>query len=140
MKVKRFTETARLPKRAHPTDAGLDVFTDEDAMPLMPFEVRKIRIGIGVRVPAGCMALILTRSSTSLRNVLVHHPPIDDGYVGEISAIVTNLNEEPIQIPSGTKLAQLVVVPVVFEDVEESDDLGESARGTKAFGSSGGGL
>lgn len=140
MKVKRFTETARLPERAHATDAGLDVFTDEVVVNMAPSETRRIKLGIGVRVPAGCMALILPRSSTALRGLDVHHPPIDDGYTGEVSALVTNTTSEYIAIPKGTKLAQMVVVPVVFEDVEESDDLGESARGSKAFGSSGGGL
>jgi dUTP pyrophosphatase len=57
--VKKFTDTARMPERAHADDAGLDMFVDDlCTSPLWPRETRRVYLGVGVRVPAGHMALI----------------------------------------------------------------------------------
>jgi dUTP pyrophosphatase len=139
--VKKFTETARLPERAHPDDAGLDVFIDDECKePLWSGETRRVYLGIGVRIPVGFTGLLLPRGSTALRGLHIHSPPIDAGYTGHLSAIVTNLTREHIPLPRGTKLCQLVVMPIATPEVELVEELGDSARGSKAFGSTGGAL
>jgi len=136
--IKLFTATARVPERAHEDDAGLDLFVDDECQsPLWPRETRRVYLGIGVRVQPGQMALILPRSSTALRGLLIHSPPIDAGYVGHLSAIVTNTGSDPVPLPRGMKLCQLVVLPIATPRPEVVEDLGDSARGTGSFGSSG---
>jgi dUTP pyrophosphatase len=136
--VKKFTATARLPERAHADDAGLDLFVDDECKePLWSGETRRIYLGVGFRIPIGHMGLIMTRSSTALRGLLIHTPPFGAGYVGHASVVVTNLARDPVPLPRGTKLCQLVVIPIVTPETDLVEELGDSARGAKGFGSSG---
>lgn len=140
LKCKLFTATARVPERAHAGDAGLDVFLDEPDGMLYAGETRRLSLGVGFEIPPGCMGLILPRSSTSLSSLMVHSPPIDSTYRGPVWAIFTNLSREHRPYQRGQKLAQLVIVPCLTQEIELVDELSDSARGEKAFGSSGSGL
>lgn len=134
--VKKFTDTARMPERAHEDDAGLDVFVD-DAInePLWAGETRRLHVGVGVEIPAGHVGLLLPRSSTSLRGLLVHTGVIDAGFVGQLAATVTNLTRDHVPVPRGTKIAQLVLVPMVTPAVDRVEELSNTARGAGGYGS-----
>jgi dUTP pyrophosphatase len=62
---------------------------------------------------------------------------IDSDYRGEVAVVLVNLGGEPFAVARGDRIAQLVVAPVAAVRFEESDLLGETARGAGGFGSSG---
>jgi dUTP pyrophosphatase len=62
---------------------------------------------------------------------------IDAGYRGEILVLMTNLGEVAVELKAGEKIAQMIPVPVLTGDVETVENLEESARAEKGFGSSG---
>lgn len=121
------------PKRAHYNDAGADVYLNKNVI-LEAHETKKIPLGFGVVIPDGIVGFIITRSSTAAKGLLVHIPPIDSGYRGEIHAVVTNTNSYEITLTEGDRVGQLVLLPCILADF--IDDLGEE-RGNGAFGSTG---
>lgn len=135
IKVRKFDHDwdVPLPARMHYNDAGADVCTAE-AVTLKPHETRRIPLGFGLELPDGLMACVFPRSGKSCEGIVCELPPIDSGYTGEVHAIVSNLTGTLQKIPGGTRVGQLVVMPVVLADFVA--DLGDE-RGDDGFGSTG---
>lgn len=140
LKVRRLDARARLPRRAYPGDAGLDLYALEDAM-LEPGERASIRTGIAVEIPDGEAGLVLPRSGLAARHgiALVNAPGlIDAGYRGEILVLLLNTDRDAaFMIAAGDRIAQLVLVKVQTPEVAEVQELAVSDRGAGGFGSSG---
>jgi dUTP pyrophosphatase len=138
--VRRLDDRARLPTRAHPGDAGLDLYALEEAM-LSPGERGSVRTGIAVEIPEGHAGLVLPRSGLAHRHgISVVNAPglIDAGYRGEVQVLLLNTDRsEPFAISGGDRIAQLVIVSVHTPEVLEVDALALSERGAGGFGSSG---
>lgn len=133
MKVKMIDLGGITPTRAHYNDAGLDCFANESKS-IAPGDRARIRLGFGLELPDGYVALLLPRSSLNANGVRVEVGTIDSGYRGEVQAVVVNDTKEFIVINQDMKVAQLVVMPIAY--VELVDELGED-RATGGFGSSG---
>ena len=141
LKVKRLSDTAQLPCRAHDGDAGLDLFSNEDVS-LQPGETRLVRTGIAVELPPGTEAQVRPRSGLALkRGVTVLNSPgtIDEGYRGEVGVIMINHGTEVFTAERGARIAQMIVKPVLHVDVEEVELLSSTTRGEGGFGSTGNG-
>jgi dUTP pyrophosphatase len=140
LKVRRLDGRARLPTRAYPGDAGLDLYALEDAA-LDPGERASVRTGIAVEIPDGEAGLVLPRSGLAARHgiALVNAPGlIDSGYRGEVRVLLLNTDRDSaFTIAAGDRIAQLVLVKVQTPEVEEVEDLAVSERGAGGFGSSG---
>ena len=140
LRVTRLSENARLPTRAHPGDAGLDLHSAEPAR-LEPGGRETVGTGIAIEIPDGHAGLVLPRSGLAARHgiALVNAPGlIDSGYRGEIRILLLNTDrEEAFEIAPGDRVAQLVVSPLADAEPVEVAELAESARGGGAFGSSG---
>lgn len=139
LRVKRLTAAAHIPSAAHPGDAGLDLFSVENAT-LEASDCRLIRTGVAIELPPGTEAQIRPRSGLALEHrVTVLNAPgtIDQGYRGEIGVILINHGRTAFEVTPGMRIAQLVVKPVLYVDVVEVSDLGPSDRGSAGFGSSG---
>ena len=139
LKVKRLTPDALLPHYAHPGDAGLDLFAGEPAT-LAPGDVRLVKTGIALELPAGTEAQVRPRSGLAAKHgVTVLNTPgtIDEGYRGEVGVILINHGRQPFVIEKGAKIAQLVVKPVLRVEVAEVEALSDTARGAGGFGSTG---
>jgi dUTP pyrophosphatase len=141
LKVRRVHERAKVPTRAYPGDAGLDLFALAGAV-LEPAERASVRTGIAVEIPAGQAGLVLPRSGLAARHgiALVNAPGlIDAGYRGEIQVLLLNTDRDtPFTIEAGDRIAQLVLVRVETPVILEVDALALSERGAGGFGSSGG--
>tara|TARA_Y100000593_G_scaffold58535_1_gene108767 strand:+ start:278 stop:736 length:459 start_codon:yes stop_codon:yes gene_type:complete len=113
----RVRETARPPERANPSDAGLDVFhnpENTDTITLEPGENAVLPTGVRFGVPHGYMLQVMNRSSMAAkRGLVVGAHCVDSGYDGEVFIDLHNIGNEPQQIQSGDKIAQVVLVPVV---------------------------
>ena len=142
LRVKLLAEGARTPAVAHPgEDLGYDVFALE-AVHLTPLTPVKVRTGIAVEArhpvtgdPLGL--LVRDRSSMAARGLATTGGVIDAGYRGEILILMTNLGAEPVELAAGEKIAQMIPVPVLTGPVETVNELEDSSRAAKGFGSSG---
>ncbi len=140
LRVRRLDARARLPTRAYPGDAGLDLCALEEGV-LAPGERASVRTGIAVEIPEGEAGLVLPRSGLATRHgiALVNAPGlIDSGYRGEIRVLLLNTDRSaPFEIAGGDRIAQLVLIKVQTPPVVEVEELAVSERGPGGFGSSG---
>ncbi len=140
LRVRRLDPRARLPTRAYPDDAGLDLHALEPVT-LAPGERAAVRTGIAVELPDGHAGLVLPRSGLAARHgiALVNAPGlIDAGYRGEVKVLLLNTDRaEAFAIGPGDRIAQLVLVRVESPEVAEVEELAISERGHGGFGSSG---
>jgi dUTP pyrophosphatase len=130
----------RLPARAHPGDAGLDLAAAEPAG-LVPGGRAAVGTAIAVAIPQGHAGLVLPRSGLTRRHgVTVANAPglIDAGYRGELTVLLVNLGDALYRIEPGDRIAQLVVVPLAAVEARAVDALPASdGRGEGGFGSTG---
>lgn len=135
----RLSDAARPPAPAHPGDAGHDLFAAEPAV-IGPGARASVRTGIAIEIPDGYAGLVLPRSGLAARHgiALVNAPGlIDSGYRGEIQVTLLNTDlEHSFLVEPGMRIAQLVVIPVAHAELVEVDELPESERGVRGFGSS----
>jgi dUTP diphosphatase len=140
LEFKRLDPTVSLPEVAREGDAGLDLCANVDAE-VGPGERAMIPTGLAVAIPAGYAGLVLPRSGlASFQGLTLANSPglIDSGYRGEITCSVVNLDRNrPVKIARGDRIAQLVIVALPSVEPQVVDDLPESARGARGFGSTG---
>ena len=130
--IKRLDPTVELPKYAHPTDAGLDLRSNEDCV-LKPFERRLVSTGLAIALPDGYAGFVQPRSGLAITQGLsiVNTPGlIDAHYRGELKVILINLDpSNNIQINKGDRIAQLVIQEVPTVNLIEVEELDETDRG-----------
>lgn len=140
LEIKRIDEGLPLPGYAHVGDAGMDLFASQDLV-IAPFERVLIPTGIAVAIPLGFAGFVQPRSGLALKQglSLVNTPGlIDSHYRGEIKVIAINLDPTtPIQVNRGDKIAQFVIQPVAYAELQEVSQLDETVRGEGGFGSTG---
>jgi dUTP pyrophosphatase len=140
LRFQRLDEDAIVPTRAHPGDAGLDLYAVEAAH-IGPGERWSVGTGVAVEIPDGHAGLVLPRSGIAREHgiSLVNSPGlIDAGYRGEIRVLLLNNDPaETFRVAAGDRIGQLLVVPIALGDPVEAESLAESDRGGGGFGSSG---
>ena len=137
--IRRLRDDAVLPARAYAGDAGLDLAACE-RYELAPGERALVGTGLAVAVPQGYAAFVQPRSGLAARHglTIVNTPGlVDSGYRGEIRVALLNTDRrEAFVVEPGMRIAQLVVVPVPELEPVEVEELPESERGVRGFGSS----
>lgn len=138
VKIKKVYENAKLPTKAHPTDAGWDLYaitkSYDDCYNVV------YGTGIAMEIPKGYVGLIFPRSSNAKKDLLLSNSVgcIDSGYRGEISAKFKITEKEATREYSlGDRIAQLIIIPYPEIEWELTTDLSDSDRGQGAYGSSG---
>ncbi len=129
-----------LPARATPGSAGFDVASAEPDFVLLPGERRLVHTGLEVELPMGVECQVRPRSGLALRHgIMLPNAPatIDPDYRGELRVIVWNSGGEPVPVPRGMRIAQLVFARFEVPEVVEATELSESGRGAAGFGSTG---
>jgi len=135
--IKKLTKEAKIPSRAYPDDAGIDLYALKEVV-LEPGKLATIPTGIAVALPKGSVGLIWDKSGlASSFGLKTLGGVIDEGYRGEIKVLVINLGKEKVVIKKGSKIAQLLVQPILRPDIEVVEELPSSLRGERGFGSSG---
>lgn len=129
-------EGARMPLRAHPYDAGMDLFARADT--LIPARGSAVAdTGVHVEIPAGYVGFIKSKSGLNVKKNILAEGVIDAGYTGSIIVKLYNHGDRDELIRAGEKLTQLVVLPVLLPEPELCDSLAETERGAAGFGSTG---
>ncbi|VXB24035.1 dUTP diphosphatase [Citricoccus sp. K5] len=137
LKVKRTDPAATLPTRAHPTDAGLDLYALNDVH-LYASGRAIVPTGIAVAIPAGYYGQIQGRSGLAARDgVVPAGGVIDADYRGEVQVILMNHSRNGWTAKAGDRIAQLVILPIATPGVVEVAELPGTERGHGAMGSTG---
>ncbi len=103
------------PFRSHDNDAGADVYLPFDCT-VNPGEVARIPLGFGLELPDGYAGYIFPRSSLAAKGIVCELPPVDSGYRGQIHAIVSNVGSQKQQLFKGSRIGQLVIMPVIIAE------------------------
>ncbi|HCS73850.1 MAG TPA: dUTP diphosphatase, partial [Clostridiales bacterium] len=120
LKIRKIHPNAKLPEYAHPGDAGLDIYSVEEAV-IAPGCSHMIHTGIVIELPEGTEAQVRPRSGLALRHqITVLNSPgtIDAGYRGELGVILINHGKTEFLVEEGMKIAQMVIQPVLRAAVE----------------------
>jgi dUTP pyrophosphatase len=137
--IRRLRESAVVPARAYEGDAGLDLAAC-DRVELAPGERALVGTGLAVAIPDGYAGFVQPRSGLAAKHgiTIVNTPGlVDSGYRGELKVVLLNTDErEAFVVEPGMRIAQLVVLPVPSVEPVEVDELPETARGVRGFGSS----
>jgi dUTP pyrophosphatase len=137
--VRRLHPDAAIPTAAYDGDAGLDL-TSVEEVELAPGERRTVATGIAVAIPPGHAGFVQPRSGLAARHgISVVNSPglIDSGYRGEIRVVLLNTDaSETFRVEPGDRIAQLVVLALPEVRVTVADQLPESERAARGFGSS----
>jgi len=137
--IRRLRDDAVLPERAYSGDAGLDLAACE-RVELAPGERATVPTGLAVAIPEGFAGFVQPRSGLAARHGLtvVNSPGlVDSGYRGELRVVLLNTDaHEAFVVEPGMRIAQLVVLPVPELELVEVEELPESERGVRGFGSS----
>ena len=137
--IRRLRDDAVIPARAYEGDAGLDLASCEH-VELGPGERAVVGTGLAVAIPDGYAGFVQPRSGLAAKHgiTIVNSPGlVDAGYRGELKVVLLNTDaSERFVVEPGMRIAQLVVLQVPGLDPVEVQELPESARGVRGFGSS----
>lgn len=137
IKIKKLHPDAKSPSYAHSSDAGMDFYALENTI-IQPNERKLIVTGIAMSIPHGYVGLIWDKSGIATKHgVKIMAGVIDAGYRGEIKILVHNLSSQSFAVEKGTKIAQMLIQPVVQKEIIEVAELEETERGEGGFGSTG---
>lgn len=141
--IKKLTDRAIIPTYGTEYAAGADLYAclDENVS-IGPGETVMIGTGISMEIPEGYAGLVFARSGLSCKKGLAPANKvgvIDSDYRGEIKVALHNHNikGDPLLVESGERIAQISIVPYLKAEFELKDELNETGRGEKGFGSTG---
>lgn len=124
------------PVRGHADDAGLDLRSPVDVViPAQGGAV--IHTGVHVELPTGTAGLLVAKSGLNMKHSITSTGLIDAGYSGEVIVKMLNHGGQPYKVSRGDKITQLMVVPVIIDEVEIVDEIESGERGADGFGSTG---
>ena len=128
-----------LPRQAYAGDAGFDLSACE-RVELAPGERALVPTGLAVAIPEGYAGYVQPRSGLAAKHgiSIVNTPGlVDSGYRGELLVNLVNTDkDEPFVVEPGMRIAQLVILELPEVELVEVDELPESERGVRGFGSS----
>ena len=128
---------AYMPERAHSTDAGLDLKTPKPLL-IKPKSSIVVDTGVHVELPPNTVGMLKSKSGLNMKYGITSEGVIDEGYTGAIIAKLYNNGDEPVVLTEGSKITQLVILPVIIPDaLDVVESLEDTERGDNGFGSSG---
>jgi len=154
VKFRKLSGSARIPFKAHPTDAGYDLFASAYAE-IAPMQRVIVPTALCVAIPEGYYGRIAPRSGLAIeRGIDVLAGVVDPSYRGPVGVVLINLNykkpnsevgsyenimgdSNTFKINEGDRIAQLIIEKYHSVEFEEVSELEESDRGESGFGSTG---
>lgn len=141
IKVKKLTDSAAMPSRGSACAAGYDLYADlEESVRIAPHETRMIGTGLALEIPEGYFGAVFARSGLAAKELL--RPAncvgvVDADYRGQVTVALHNDGEIPRTVEPGERIAQLVLIPFLSAEFEETAVLNATERGEGGFGSTG---
>ena len=140
--IKKLRPEAVIPARGSAGAAGYDLCacTGRGSVTIAPGATEMIGTGLSVAVPEGYFGAVFARSGLSVREGLRPANCVgvcDSDYRGEYIVPLHNDSDTPKTIRDGDRIAQLVIVPFLAVDFDETQAPDETERGAGGFGSTG---
>ena len=127
---------------AYESDSGFDLYANEEVK-IPAFGRALVPTGISVDLPQDFEIQVRSKSGLAInQGLMVLNSPgtVDEGYTGEIKAIIFNTNNHEFVITKGMKVAQAVVSRCItgrWVKLNKVDSIEDKDRGNKGFGSTG---
>lgn len=141
VKIKLLTKTARMPEKKSAGAVAWDLYWDAEDRVFdrqLPVGGRALlSTGVAIELPPGYEAQIRGRSSYNVAGLWVAMGTIDSDYRGAIYVSVHNVGPNCQSIKRGDRIAQLVIQKLPKVTLVQADELSETERGDKGFGSTG---
>ena len=135
--IKKLSEHALIPTRASPGSVGYDLYSIED-MHILPYQRGIVCTGLAATIPMGVYGRIAPRSGLAVKHgVQTGAGVIDPDYTGELKVILFNHGSEKFEIKKGDRIAQLILEKCETPLIDEVEEIKDTQRGTRGFGSSG---
>ena len=123
---------------SHDDDVGIDLVYCGSTTIIWPFCMKDLDTGWDIKIPDGHWGQIKSRSSTFYhKKLIVLEGVIDPGYTGPLSTAILNPRPWPKLIKKGERLSQLIIHEAIYLPIKFVNELPETARGRKGFGSTG---
>ena len=142
IKIKKVNPNAKIPTRGSDQAAGYDLYAclDTENVTIPAHQTVKVPTGLSMAIPEGYFGAIFARSGLAAKQGL--RPAncvgvIDSDYRGEFMVMLHNDTDEPKTVENHDRVAQLVVMPFMSVEFQETDSLDETQRGSGGFGSTG---
>ena len=107
---------------------------------LAPGARASVGTGLAVAIPEGYAGFVQPRSGLAAKHgiTIVNTPGlVDSGYRGELRVLLLNTADAaPFEVEPGMRIAQLVILEAPHVELSVVDELPESVRGERGFGSS----
>lgn len=133
----KLSKNANSPEYALESDVGFDLKAIENVS-LFPLEQKEVRTGIAIEIPPGYVGIIRDRAGIVQKmNVHTVAGTFDNGFRGEVSVMLVNMNDKTIEIEKDMRIAQIILLPVAKAKIVEVKKLSDTERGKRSFGSTG---
>ena len=128
-----------IPEYKHLTDACCDLRASvESPVVIPPKDIVTIPLGFAIELPFGYQGKIKPRSGLAKREkVFTINGTVDEGYTGEVCAIMCNLSDKPYTVHDGDRICQMEICEYQQFDFNVVSKLAETERGSNGFGSTG---
>ena len=139
--IKKLDSAVKLPEYKTNGASGMDLVAFiKKTIVIKPKTSSLIPTGISVAFSEDYEIQIRPRSGLAAKfNISVLNTPgtINSDYQGEIKIIIYNHGDADFNINNGDRIAQMVLSPVIKMELEETNDLPKTIRGSGGFGSTG---
>ena len=139
--IKKLSKTASIPKYETAGSSGMDLAADiDEKIEIKPGDTQIIPTGLSASIPLEFEIQIRPRSGLAAKHQLsVLNTPgtIDADYRGEIKVILINLGKKSFVVEKGSRIAQMVLCPIIKAKIIETETLDDTTRGSGGFGSTG---
>jgi len=133
---KKLSKTAKAPTYSYHGDAGMDLYSDEDVT-IKAGGGYSISTGIAIEIPYSYVGLVWDKGGVAKKGLKTVAGVVDAGYRGDIAVQVVNLGKKEYKISKGDKVAQMLIQKVELPLLIEAQELSDSERGDKRWGSTG---
>ncbi len=141
IKIKRLSDTAKIPTRESSCAAGYDLYADiPEDITINPHETMKINTGVAMEIPEGYFGGIAARSGLATKEGLRPancYGIVDSDYRGQIIVALHNDSDVERVVTPQERIGQIIIQPYLNVTFCEVDDLTETERGSNGFGSTG---
>ena len=139
--VKKLDPNVQLPAYKTSGASGMDLMAFIDKpIKLSPNSSCIVPTGLSIAFTDDYEVQIRPRSGLAAKNsITILNTPgtIDSDYRGEIKIILFNHSNNDFIINNNDRVAQMILVPVVKMELEQTNDLPDTMRGKGGFGSTG---
>ena len=139
--IKKLDSKVQLPKYKTDGSSGMDLMAFlENPINIKPQKSAIIPTGISIAIPEDTEIQIRPRSGLAAKyciSVLNTPGTIDSDYRGEIKIILFNHGKEEFIINNNDRIAQMILMPILKAEFEETENLSNTLRGSGGFGSTG---